>query len=88
VDVYQEIIFGGGGPPMGTYNFFSRAEFIEQEAHHLSNISAIYESPDGKWTLTGYIRNLEDYAEKKNFMMDSMMIGPPTTYGGVLSVRY
>jgi iron complex outermembrane receptor protein len=88
VDVYQEIIFGGGGPPMGTYNFFSRADFIEQEAHHISNISAVYADPDGKWTLTGYVRNLEDYAEKKNFMMNSMMIGPPRTYGAVLSVRF
>jgi iron complex outermembrane receptor protein len=88
VDMYQEIIFGGGGPPMGTYNFISQKPYIEQEAHHISNISLIYAHPDGKWTLTGYVRNLEDYAEKKNFMMGRMMIGPPRTYGAVLSVRY
>jgi iron complex outermembrane receptor protein len=87
VDVYQEIIWGNG-PPTGTFNFLSREPYIEQEAHHLSNISAIYAHPDGKWTLTGYMRNLEDYAEKKNFMMNSMMIGPPRTYGAVLSVRF
>jgi iron complex outermembrane receptor protein len=87
VDVYQEIIWGNG-PPTGTFNFLSREPFIEQEAHHISNISAIYAHPDGKWTLTGYLRNLENYAEKKNFMMDSMMIGPPRTYGAVLSVRF
>jgi hypothetical protein len=87
VDVYQEINFGPTGP-VGEFNFLSRKAYIEQEAHHISNISAIYSHPDGKWTLTGYVRNLENYAEKKNFMMDSMMIGPPRTYGAVLSVRY
>jgi iron complex outermembrane receptor protein len=87
VDVYQEINFGPTGP-VGEFNFLSRKAYIEQEAHHISNVSAIYSHPDGKWTLTGYVRNLENYAEKKNFMMDSMMIGPPRTYGAVLSVRY
>ncbi|MBN1627803.1 MAG: TonB-dependent receptor [Deltaproteobacteria bacterium] len=59
-----------------------------QEAHHISNISAIYAHPDGKWTLTGYVKNLEDYAVKRSWMMMDFIIGPPRTYGGVLSVKF
>jgi iron complex outermembrane receptor protein len=88
VDLYQETIWTGVGFPQGTYNFLSRADFITQEAHHLSNVSMIYANPDGKWTLTGYLNNIENYAEKKNLMMDRTMIGPPRTYGAVLTVRY
>jgi iron complex outermembrane recepter protein len=62
--------------------------YNEQEAYHISNFSAIYTHSDGKWTLTGYVKNLENYAVKKNLMMGTMMIGEPRTCGLVLSVRY
>jgi hypothetical protein len=54
----------------------------------------VYSSPDGKWTLSGYVKNLKNYAEKKSYFSmgmgggGSMMIGEPRTYGAVLSVRY
>jgi iron complex outermembrane receptor protein len=62
--------------------------YNEQEAYHLSNFSMTYAHPDGKWTLAGYVKNIEDYAVKRNLMEKDMMIGPPRTYGLVLSVRY
>lgn len=59
-----------------------------QEAYHLSNASLVYANPDGKWTLTGYIKNLENYAVKRSWMMMDFIVGPPRTYGGVLSVKF
>ncbi len=71
----------------------------DQEAYHTSGLSLIYANPDGKWTLTGYAKNLENYAVKRSLfgkgedpanqkMVYEMMIGSPRTYGGVLSVKF
>jgi iron complex outermembrane receptor protein len=64
-----------------------------QEPHHISNLSLIYTSPDGKWNLTGYIKNIENYAVKRGLKGEGergfrLMIGPPRTYGAILSVHY
>jgi iron complex outermembrane receptor protein len=63
-----------------------------QETHHLANISAIYANPDGKWTLSGYIRNVFNYAEKLRYRSgrgyDTLWISDPRTYGVVLTVKY
>lgn len=72
----------------GIYELYDLTGYNLQEAHTISNVSAIYSHPDGKWTLTAYVKNLENYAEKKNLMMGTMMIGVPRTYGAVLSVRF
>jgi iron complex outermembrane receptor protein len=65
--------------------------YIYQEAHHISNITAIYADPTGKWTLSAYIKNIGNYAEKRSFKSSApfgMVIGPPRTYGAILTVRY
>lgn len=59
-----------------------------QEGHHISNFTVIYNNPGGEWTLTGYVKNMEDYAVKRSYIMDNMIIGPPRTFGAVLSVRF
>jgi len=65
-----------------------------QEAYHLSNFSTVYASPSGKWTITGYVKNLENYAVKRSVFsngpngLSELTIGPPRTYGGILSVRF
>jgi iron complex outermembrane receptor protein len=62
-----------------------------QESHHLENISLVYSSPGGMWSLTGYVKNLADYAVKTMYRSDRggfLSIGAPRTYGGVLTVRY
>ena len=63
-----------------------------QEAYHLSNFNMVYYSPSGRWTLSGYVKNLENYAVKRSVMImgnaSDLMIGPPRTYGGVFTVRF
>jgi len=62
-----------------------------QEAHRIDNFTAVYAHPGGKWTLSSYVKNIWNYAEKRfmNAMgVYNMTIGPPRTYGGILSVRY
>jgi iron complex outermembrane receptor protein len=60
-----------------------------QEAYYLADASLVYNSPDGKWSLSGYVKNIQNYAVKR-FMdgMGNMFIGDPRTYGAVLTVRY
>jgi iron complex outermembrane receptor protein len=59
-----------------------------QEAHHIDNIGLTYSSPDQKWNLSAYCKNIWDYAEKRFMNMGpSMNIGPPRTYGLTLSVK-
>lgn len=57
-----------------------------QEAHVMSNFSAGYTSPDGKWTLTGYVKNLTNYAEKRSLIDQTMSLSPPRTFGAILSI--
>jgi iron complex outermembrane recepter protein len=64
-----------------------------QEKSHITNLSATYTNADGKWTLSAYVRNLEDYAEKRMYMTPGggqgiTTLGNPRTYGGVLSVKF
>lgn len=71
--------------------------YRDQEAHHITNLSLIYASPSGHWTLTGWVKNLENYAVKQGLfstgesatgMNYEMMVGNPRTYGAVLSVSF
>ena len=59
-----------------------------QEQHHISNCSLIYTNPDGKWSITGYVNNIENYAVKLNRHMMMTYIGPPRTYGALFSIRF
>jgi outer membrane receptor protein involved in Fe transport len=65
-----------------------------QEPYHLSNFSMVYADPTGKWTLTGYVKNIEDYAVKRSVFsngpngLGELTIGPPRTFGGILSVKF
>lgn len=64
-----------------------------QEAYTIYNFSTTYAHPDGKWTLSAYVKNITNYADKRNwFVMNggegTMIIGTPRTYGAVLSVRF
>jgi len=66
--------------------------FQHQEGYHLTNLSLIYGNPDGKWTFTAYVKNAEDYAVKRSLEVmqnvGTLMIGPPRTFGGILSVKF
>jgi len=62
-----------------------------QEPFYQFNCSATYTNPDGKWSLTAYGKNLTNYAYKTSWISmgeGTLMIGPPRTFGAVLSVRF
>lgn len=57
-------------------------------AHTISNVSFVYGAPSGKYSLTAYVKNMEDYATKSHILGDTMRIGSPRTWGLQLSVNY
>jgi iron complex outermembrane receptor protein len=62
-----------------------------QENFYTLNFSAVYTAPDGKWTLSGYVKNAGDYAAKVGYSgspVNATMLQDPRTYGAVLSVRF
>jgi hypothetical protein len=68
-----------------------------QEDSYIFNTSAVYSSPSGVWSLTGYVKNVFDYAKKTSCMtmeMDgvlssvTMMLNDPRTFGAMLSVNF
>jgi hypothetical protein len=62
-----------------------------QEAYYKLDLSMNYTHSDGKWSVTGYCRNVGDYAEKRSYFpepVNESRIGQPRTYGAVFSVRY
>jgi iron complex outermembrane receptor protein len=60
----------------------------DQEAYYIADFSMTYASPDGNWTLSAYVKNMADYAVKRFMFFGNINIGPPRTYGAVLSVRF
>lgn len=67
--------------------------YRDQESFVKGDFSATYAHPTGTWNLTGYVKNLTNYAEKTSYIVmgggrGTMMIGSPRTYGGVLSVKF
>jgi iron complex outermembrane recepter protein len=66
----------------------TKAQMNADPAHQVSNCSLMYISPDDKWNINTYVKNIENYAEKTGLMGTSMRIGAPRTYGAVLSVKY
>ncbi|MDB9823176.1 TonB-dependent receptor [Deltaproteobacteria bacterium] len=61
---------------------------ITQEAQHVDNVTLVYANSDGKWTVSGYVKNVGDYAVKRSASTRGHTLGPPRTYGAILSVRY
>jgi iron complex outermembrane recepter protein len=63
-----------------------------QESHHMENANMAYNDPSGKWNLSVYVNNIENYAEKRTYMnaggQGMLDIGDPRTYGVVLSVKF
>jgi iron complex outermembrane receptor protein len=63
-----------------------------QEAFHMEDANATYSHPGGTWTLSAYVKNINDYAEKRMYMnaggSGQLSIGNPRTFGAVLSVKF
>jgi iron complex outermembrane receptor protein len=72
-------------------NGIDQRGYKTQEAHRIDNFTTVYTDPGGKWILSGYVKNIFNYAEKRflNSMGNyNMTIGPPRTFGGILSVKF
>jgi iron complex outermembrane receptor protein len=62
-----------------------------QEVFVNGDVMLVYYSADGKWTFSGYCKNVRNYAEKRSYFgepANELRIGPPRTYGAVLSVKF
>lgn len=62
-----------------------------QEGYRMTDFQAVYSSPGGRWSLSGFVKNIENYAEKRMYMTgmsEILTIGNPRTFGGVLSVKF
>jgi hypothetical protein len=71
-----------------------KADYLinHQEDYHMEDFNLVYNSPDGQLSLSAYVKNIGDYAEKRSLINASgwklMSIGNPRTWGAVLSVKY
>jgi len=63
-----------------TYNY--------QEAFVNGDLSGTYSNADGKWSLSAYVKNIRNYAEKKSMGQSQMRIGAPRTFGAVFNVKF
>jgi iron complex outermembrane receptor protein len=63
-----------------------------QETHTMLNANMVYNAPSGNWSLSAYMNNITEYAEKRQYMnvggMGRLSIGDPRTYGATLSVSF
>jgi iron complex outermembrane recepter protein len=62
-----------------------------QEGYHMEDFQVVYNSPEGHWSLSGFVKNIENYAEKRMYMSGMspiLTIGDPRTFGGVLSIKF
>jgi len=63
-----------------------------QESFFTENANVSYNHSNGMWTLSAYVKNISNYAEKRMYMNaggnGNLTIGNPRTYGAVLSVKF
>jgi iron complex outermembrane receptor protein len=69
-----------------------------QEPSYIFNTSVAYTHPGGMWSVSGYVKNVFDYAKKTScFTMDAMggglgsvtmMLNDPRTYGVMVSLSF
>ena len=75
---------------MSSYTILDLSDTVRQEKYAMSNASLVYAHPEGKYTLTGYVKNIENYAAKLSYMGQggNLVITDPRTWGFILSVNY
>jgi len=63
-----------------------------QESYHMEDVNVVYNHSNGRWSLSSYMKNIFNYAEKRSVMNAGggklLSIGSPRTYGAVLSVNF
>ena len=78
-----------------TWVIFSELKGSHQPDYSNSSIYLTYDFPDGKWTVTGYVKNVENTAVLVNAQsgpgpsgLVAGDIAPPRTYGVQLTARF
>lgn len=59
-----------------------------QQAYSLWNVYTSYQSADGKWTLTGYVKNATEEVVQINYGTQDVQLGAPRTFGATLNVSF
>jgi iron complex outermembrane receptor protein len=59
-----------------------------QESHATGDLSAIYRSADGHWSVTAYVRNVNDYVAKTANFAGFTMVSAPRTAGVILGTKF
>ena len=54
----------------------------------MGDFSINYGHSSGEWSLNAYVKNITNHAQKNGLMRADMRLGPPRTYGAVLSVNF
>jgi iron complex outermembrane recepter protein len=77
----------------GSYYYYRepRGDVTIQESYRTGDFSLLYAHPNGQFTVTAYVRNLENYALKRSLIGQGggeLRLSPPRTIGGVLTVRF
>jgi len=59
-----------------------------EPSHIMGDFSINYGHSSGEWSLNAYVKNITNHAEKNGFTRGDLRLGPPRTYGAVLSVSF
>ena len=76
-----------------TWVTFQESPGTHEPGHSISNAYLTYDGPNGKWSLSAYVRNLEDRAVLANGQggpvgLTTADVLPPRTYGFQLMARF
>jgi iron complex outermembrane recepter protein len=59
-----------------------------EQSHIMGDFSINYGHSSGEWSLNAYVKNITNHAEKIGLMRADLRLGPPRTYGAVLSLNF
>jgi len=81
-----------------TSSYYIATDYIANELQKsatVANASLTYETPDGRWSLTGYVRNIGNIAVANGGFEHPFIpglvygtIGAPRTYGAILKAKF
>lgn len=79
----------------GAYLWFTYLPSVYQKGYTRTDLSLTYEAPESRFTLTGFVRNVEDKATLLQGSPTDMTTGavftnlnPPRTYGAILGYHF
>jgi len=77
----------------GSWVTFSEVANTYQSAYTLSNLFLTFDAPNRKWSVSAYVKNLENKPVLANgqsgpAMLETVDLGPPRTYGMQISAKF